>query len=445
MTCREDGNSSRLSTPVARNTSRSSVCLALRAVLTNRPMATAQLALAGARGVDLAQLVVVSAYLFANGGAGPVATYVVVRTAAPVLGVPAVTSTGNRRRPGRLLLAMAIVAGVGSITMAVTVASDGPSIGIFISGSAVGVAVGTFRPIVRSMLPTLARSPTELIAANVTTGFVDSASTLLGPLLGVVVAAGLGVPAMLALTATVMAAAGIASSRLPAPPSRKRHDRTGSRAREHTAGLNELARNPEARLVVMLGSTQTAVRGAMTVIVIVFVADVLHAGTSMVGGLHAAIGIGGLLALPATISVVSAIGVHRSVTMGLMLWGIPLALCAATVSPVAAVALFAIIGVGDAVVDVGYYGVLQRAVDQRVLTGALGAVEAMFQAGTAIGVIVGAELLDVFGARGSLVCIGLFLPLLAAATAHRLQSFGCPSRNSCAASRALELSVLPGG
>ena len=251
------------------------------------------------------------------------------------------------------------------------------------------------------MLPTLVRSPAELIATNVTTGVVDSAATLLGPLLGVVVAACAGVPAMLAVTATIAIGAGLAPSRLPLAPAPRHHHRAGVRARvaEHGAGLNELARNPEARLVVLLGTTQTAVRGAMTVIVVVLVADVLNAGSGMVGGLHAAIGVGGLLALPVTMSLVSTIGVHRSVTMGLVLWGTPLVMCATTANPLIAVGLFAVIGVGDAVVDVGYFGVLQGAVRQGALVSALGVAEAMFQAGTAIGVLVGAELLGTLGAR----------------------------------------------
>ncbi|MET0461383.1 MAG: hypothetical protein ABW195_19195, partial [Ilumatobacteraceae bacterium] len=77
---------------------------------------------------------------------------------------------------------------------------------------------------------------------------------------------------------------------------------------------------------------------------------------------------------------------------------------------------------GDAVVDVGYYGVLQAAVPHRVLTRVLGVVEAMFQAGVATGAFVGAVLLEACGPRIALVAIGLPLPLLAAATSARLCS-----------------------
>ena len=120
--------------------------------------------------------------------------------------------------------------------------------------------------------------------------------------------------------------------------------------------------------------------------------------------------------------MVAAVGVHRSVTMGLVLWGAPLVVCALTANPLAALGMFAIIGIGDAVVDVGYHGVLQGVVPARVLTRVLGVVEAMFQAGVAVGAFVSAALLDAFGPRIALVAIGLPLPVLAAATTARLSS-----------------------
>ncbi|MET0457888.1 MAG: hypothetical protein ABW195_01470, partial [Ilumatobacteraceae bacterium] len=317
----------------------------MSAALANGPLVKAQLALAGARTVDLAQLVVVSTYLFTRSGVTSVAAYGVVRTLAPVLGVPALTALGRRRAPGVLLLTMAIVAGAGSLAMALIVETGGPTLGILIGGAVVGTAIGSFRPIVRGLLPALVRSPAELITANATTGFVDSAATLLGPLLGIVVAGWVGVPSLLGLTTTIVVAAGVAARRLTPRQGVERQDRDGGTVGrgEHTAGVRELSRNREARLVALLGTTQTAVRGALAVIVVVFAADVLGGGGDMVGGLHAALGIGGLLVLPLTVSVVAAVGVHRSVTFGLVLWGAPLVVCALTANPLAAIGMFAVI------------------------------------------------------------------------------------------------------
>jgi hypothetical protein len=56
-----------------------------------------------ARGVDLAQLVAVSALLYRKGGASTVAGYGVVRTIAPAVGVPLVVRATGRLGHGQLL------------------------------------------------------------------------------------------------------------------------------------------------------------------------------------------------------------------------------------------------------------------------------------------------------------------------------------------------------
>ncbi len=76
---------------------------AMIAVLARPAVRDAQLALAGARAVDLAQLVVVSTFLFTRGGTAHVAAYGIVRTIVPALGVPVVTALGFRLGHGALL------------------------------------------------------------------------------------------------------------------------------------------------------------------------------------------------------------------------------------------------------------------------------------------------------------------------------------------------------
>ncbi len=89
-------------------------------------------------------------------------------------------------------------------------------------------------------------------------------------------------------------------------------------------------------------------------------------------------------------------------------------LCALTASPFAALLLFSIIGVGNGVVDIGYYGALQRVVAERLLTCVLGVVESMLQAGLAAGAFAGAVLVDQLAPRSALLVVGLVLPGLAA-------------------------------
>jgi predicted MFS family arabinose efflux permease len=409
----------------ATSASREREVRAIGAVFANHSVRDAQIALATARAVDLAQLVVVSAFLFARGGAGLVATYGVVRALVPAVGVPVVTALGCRLGHGTLLRTMGLVAAIGSMATAAVAASGGPTIGVLAGAGVIGVALGCFRPVISAVLPALVRSPAELLASNAATGFFDGASTLVGPVLGSVVGVTLGVPTLLVVTAGAMLAAGLVGGRLPtAAATVPVTSKPGARARmaEYATGARVIAANRGARLVTFLGTAQTFIRGAMSVIVIVFAVEVVRTSESGVGALYGAMGIGGLVGLPLAVIVVDHLGVHRSFAIGLAAWGTPLAVCALLPTPSAALLLFAIIGIGNGIVDIGYYGAMQRFVADRVLTRVLGVVEAMFQAGLAAGAVAGAILLDHLGPRPALLVVGLVLPALATLATPRLST-----------------------
>ena len=244
-------------------------------------------------------------------------------------------------------------------------------------------------------------------------------------MLGSLVGALVGVPALLAVTGGGMLAIAFVTGRLPrATGTTTAAGRANgpSRIADYVAGARELTANPGARLVTLLGAAQTFIRGAMNVIVVVYAIESLGTGDSGVGALYGAMGVGGLIGLPFAVIVVGRIGVHRSMAVGVATWGLPLTICALAATPRAALVLFAIIGVGNGGVDIAYDAVLQRAVADRVLTRVLGVAEAMFQGGVAAGAFAGAILLDLVDPRPALVIVGLVLPGLALLASRRLSS-----------------------
>ena len=188
------------------------------------------------------------------------------------------------------------------------------------------------------------------------------------------------------------------------------------------AGARQLAASRPGRLVTALGTAQTVVRGATSVIVVLLAIEVLRTGDAGVGLLWGAIGVGGLVGIPLALVVVDRHGVYRSLVPGLVAWGLPLSVCAIVPVPGVALVMFGIVGFGNGIVDIGYYAALQRAFAERVLTRVLGVVEAMFQAGVAAGAFAGALLLDHLGPRTALFAVGLVLPGLAILSTPRLTS-----------------------
>ena len=107
--------------------------------------------------------------------------------------------------------------------------------------------------------------------------------------------------------------------------------------------------------------------------------------------------------------------------LGLLLWGVPLALLAVASSETAAFLLLAVVGIGVTVVDVSAVTLLQRAAQGELLAHALGLLQTVFVATVALGTLAAPLLVSAVGVRTALVVTGLPLPLLAAALWRRLR------------------------
>src|SRR5205085_4312101 len=96
-----------------------------------------------------------------------------------------------------------------------------------------------------------------------------------------------------------------------------------------TAGIRLVAREPRPRLIVALFVAQTLVRGALNVLIVVIAFRLLHAGGGWVGFLSAAVG-AGILAGGFVSLALTGRRLAVPFAVGLLLWGIPIALVAAS-------------------------------------------------------------------------------------------------------------------
>lgn len=377
-----------------------------------------QLTAAVARIVDLTTLVAVSAYLYSRSGAAAVAVFGVVRMAAPAVGTPLVTAAAGRWPPSRPLVSCTLVAAAGSAGTAVLVASDGPLVGIHALAGITGLSLLCLRPLVTALLPSLINRPAELVATNAAAAFIDGSSTLIGPLLAGAALATTGAPAALWLCAALLGAVGALVATLKEEAGRHAFAGPASRGwtRDVLAGLHTLFAGDPVRLIAVLSMGQTFVRGGLNVLVVVLAIGALDIGEGGVGLLLGAIGVGGLLGFPLAVRVARAGQMARAFALALVLWGLPIALVATTTTVGVALALFAIIGVGNAIVDITSDTLLQRLVPRAELARVLGAFDASLYAAMALGAVAAERLLSTFGLTTGLVAMGLVLPVLAALT-----------------------------
>jgi MFS family permease len=190
-------------------------------------------------------------------------------------------------------------------------------------------------------------------------------------------------------------------------------------ARDVSDGLTELARIAAPGGVVILAFVQTFVRGALVVLIPVLAVDTLAAGQSAVGWLTAAIGAGGLVGGAAATGLVHVTRLGRAFVAGLLLWGLPLVWLALTPSAAVAYLALVVVGLGNAIEDVGLFTLLARSASPRSGGRVLGATEFVVQAGLGAGSVAAPSLLHAFGIRGALALLGGGLAVLASAHVRR--------------------------
>jgi MFS family permease len=170
---------------------------------------------------------------------------------------------------------------------------------------------------------------------------------------------------------------------------------------------------------VILAFAQTFVRGALIILIAVLAVKTLALGSSAVGWLNAAIGAGGMAGGAAAAAAVRVTRLGRSFITGLLLWGVPLAVLALMSSPAVAYLALVMVGVGNAVEDVGVFTLVTRSASPRAGGRALGALEFVAQAGLVAGSVAAPWFLHGLGMRGTLGLLGGGLAVLALAHARR--------------------------
>jgi MFS family permease len=396
------------------------VVSALAAVARNENIRRVELAWGAAIGAEWAHFVALGVYAYEQGGASAVGLAGLVRL-LPAAGVaPFAASLGDRFRRERLLLAMSLL-GSAALAGSAAAAFAGERVLVFAFAAFVGVSSTLIRPALQALLPSLARTPEELIASNGATSTIESIGTLVGPLVaGVLVAvASTGVVFVVGSAALLVAAGLLARVTVEGRVTVTASADEASPRRMAIAGFRALKNDRDARLVVALVTAQAFVRGCLNVLIVVAVFRVLHGSAADVGYLTAAIGVGGLLG---AIGAMTLGGRRLAVPFGLALvfWGVPIALMAPRPYFAAAIVLLAIVGAANSVEDVAVFTLLQRIVPDALLTRVLGLLWGLAMGAVAVGSIAAPAVVAGVGPRLALIVVGLILPLLTIAVYRRL-------------------------
>jgi MFS family permease len=377
----------------------------------NRDIRRAELAWGAAIFAEWAHFVAFGVYAYEAGGASAVGLAGLVRLLPAAIVGPFVASLGDRLPRERFLLALALLGSVALAGSAAAVLADGEVL-VVAFAALLGVAVTLIRPALQALLPSLARTPEELIASNGATSTMESLGTLVGPIVAGVLVSLADASLVFAVGAAALLLAAFLLARVRVSGRVDVELAAGEGVgRVLAAGFRTIVEAPRTRLVVGLIVAQTFVRGCLNVLIVVAAFRVFDSGGEAVGYMTAAIGVGGMVG---AIGAMRLAGRRLGISFGIALvfWGLPLALIAPSAELGLALLMLAVVGAANSVEDVAGFTLLQRLVPDQILTRVLGVVWSLAMGGVALGSIVAPVLVEAIGPRPAFIAVGAILPLL---------------------------------
>lgn len=363
--------------------------------------------------------IALAVFAYQEGGAAAVGIVGLIRFVPSAIASPFAAMLGDRLRRERVIVVAELVrAALLALSVAV-LAVDGPVGLVYLLAALVAIAYTPIRPAQAALLPTLARNPAELTAANVTSSTIESLGIFGGPAIGGLLLAATSIEAVFAAAGIAFLLSALLVARVRVDEKPERGEPAGNILSEFAAGFVTLAREPGLRVLVLLMASQTLVAGALNVLIVVSALELLDLGEEGVGFLNSAVGIGGLIG-----AVISAALIGRRLTsnfmLGILLWGVPIALMGLFPEPGLVLFFLALVGLGNTLVDVSAFTLLQRAVPDEVLARVFGAVQGLWVATIGVGAIVAPLLIAALDIRGALLVTGALLPILATLLRRRL-------------------------
>ncbi|GAA2044518.1 hypothetical protein GCM10009819_34400 [Agromyces tropicus] len=389
----------------------------------NGDLRRAQLSFLGAWTAEWAFTVALGIVAYRDGGAAAVGLVGLLRMVPSALLAPLLSPIADRGRRERVLILVSVVRGAATAATAVVVAMAGPAAIVYVLAVVSTIAATLYRPAHSALLPSLCRTGHELASANMVRGLLDSAATLVGPLLAAVLLQFTGVDVVFAVAAAASfaAAALLVGLRYDAPP-RPAAPRRPNLVREAVEGLRAVARDRDVLLILGLAGAQALTRGALTVFSVVVAIELLGTGEPGVGALMTAVGAGAVLGSLGSSFLVGTGRLGAWFAVGVALWGLPIALVSVVPQQGPALLLLSLVGVANALIDIAGFTLIARLAPDEVLARVFGVFESMVAVFVGIGAVVASTLVDQLGIHAALIAVGLLCPVLAVASWWRLRA-----------------------
>lgn len=329
----------------------------------------------------------------------------------------------ERFRGDRILVVLGLLRALSAGLTAFVIATAGNSrtdpeatlAALFLLAGVAATAAAPIRPTQITLMPALARSPGELVAANTAWSTGEALGAFGGPVLaGVLMGANWhGLAAAAAASAFLVTAFLAVGLRFEQAADAAGGATAGRRGLRLADGLAAIRRRPVLAWALVGVHGQVVTRGLLNALSVVAAIELLDMGQAGPGLLAAAIGLGGLVGALLVLASARPDNLVRMQVVALVFWGAPIAVVG--VVPLTAVALAAmvVVGVANAAYDVALFTTVQRGCPNADRAPVMSVVEGVIGLGAVFGSLLAPVLLLMLGTRGSLVVAGAILPILA--------------------------------
>jgi MFS family permease len=314
----------------------------------------------------------------------------------------------------RVLLLLGCVRALAAALCALVIAAGIPSAWLYVLAAIGAVAGAPVRPAASTLMPGLARSPGELVAANMAWGTGEGIGTFAGPLVaGLLIAA--GQPAIAAIVfamiflVTVAVATGLRFEHAMDAIGGTRQSR-GSGIVE---GIRALRRRPVLRWSMLGVYGQVLTRGLLNPLLVVASIELLGMGDAGVGLLSAALGLGGFVGAVFALNAMRPDRLILTQSAALAYWGAPIAVIGLAPFPAVGIAALLVTGVANAAYDVAAFTIFQRGASNQERAAVFSVFEGVAGLGLVTGSLLAPVFLGAFGAAGALAVAGAILPVVA--------------------------------
>jgi MFS family permease len=372
--------------------------------------------------------VAIAVYAYDAGGAKAVGLLYFVRWSLAGAFAPWLALLADRISRRRVMLAADLLRAGLVGGMAAVAGAHGPTAVVYGLAVLASISGAAFAPAQSALLPSLVRTPEELAASNVAISTTSSVGMFAGPALGGALLAVSSPWVVFAVTAAAFLWSAACLARIPADAPPPLEGEASKVVPALLGGFRAIGSEPKLRLVIGLSGGQTLVAGALEVLLVIVALRLLHAGNAGVGWLNAAVGVGGLLGAVAAAALAGRKRLAGDFGVGLLLFGLPLALAAVWTNTAFTIALFALIGIGNTIVDVSSITLMQRTAGDDVLARVFGVLESLIFATLAVGALATPGLVALIGPRASLVAVGLLLPAVLVPLRPRLAAIDATAR-----------------